>query len=290
MEFKQSEMKKERNNLERLKKQKLEIQEDLGAFRQQADEAKKRFQATFHTEPEARETLRESEKKRIQAANRIGQADNEIKTLCEKTLPLAIAGKLFDGLRRRIEERSFIQQDVIRDHAATLTQTLIQAVEEPEPIYRVSLNAEQRRELEQRIQQLLQQGAGSNPARPVLNVSEREAAQILHRLKIKSSDLFQLGALLNEKRDLEAEIERLEDALRPSASSASERELFEQLQAEMDSCATQIGRKSEQQRLLNEHLLALEKRTQELEAEISGFMNTITSRGKKPNLSPNATP
>jgi DNA sulfur modification protein DndD len=66
LEFKQSELKKERGKLERRKKERTEAQEDLDAFRQQYDEAKKRFQAAFHTEPEARETLRENQKKRAQ--------------------------------------------------------------------------------------------------------------------------------------------------------------------------------------------------------------------------------
>ena len=131
LEFKQSELKKERSKLERRKKERAEAQEDLDAFRQQYDEAKKRFQAAFHTEPEARETQRENEKKRIQASTRHGQVDNEIKTLCEKTLPLAVAGKLFGGLKRRIEaERGSSQQDAIRDNAATLTQTLLRAMAE----------------------------------------------------------------------------------------------------------------------------------------------------------------
>ena len=183
--------------------------------------------------------------------------DNEIKTLCEKTLPLAVASKLFGGLKRRIEaERGSIQQDAIRDNAAALTQTLLRAVEEPEPLYRVPLNAEQRAELGQRILKLLRQGMDLNQARAVLNLSEREAARILHRIEeIESSDIFRLTSLLDEKRALDAEIQRLDRALQPSASSASERELFEQLQAEMESCSTQIGRKSEQLRALNEDIL-----------------------------------
>lgn len=271
LEFKQSELKKERSKLERCRKEHTEAQQDLDAFRQQYDEAKKRFQAAFHTEPEARETLRENEKKRIQASTRLGQVDNEIKTLCEKALPLAVASKLFGGLKRRIEaERGSIQQDAIRDNAAALTQTLLRAVEEPEPLYRVPLNADQRAELEQRILKLLRRGLDPNQARAILNLSERDAARILHRIEeIESSDLFRLSSLLDERRSLDAEIQRLDSALQPSASSASERELFEQLQAEMESCSTQIGRKSEQLRLLGEDILNLEKRLRDLEAEIS---------------------
>lgn len=271
LEFKQSELKKERSKLERRRKEHTEAQQDLDAFRQQYDEAKKRFQAAFHTEPEARETLRENEKKRIQASTRLGQVDNEIKTLCEKALPLAMASKLFGGLKRRIEaERGSIQQDAIRDNAAALTQTLLRAVEEPEPLYRVPLNADQRAELEQRILKLLRRGLDPNQARAILNLSERDAARILHRIEeIESSDLFRLSSLLDERRSLDAEIQRLDSALQPSASSASERELFEQLQAEMESCSTQIGRKSQQLQSLNEDLLNLEKRLRDLEAEIS---------------------
>ena len=271
LDFKQSELKKERSKLERRKKERLEAQEDLDAFRQQHDEAKKRFQATFNTEPEARETQRENEKNRIQAINRFSQADNEIKTLCEKALPLAVASKLFDSLKRRIEnERGSIQQDAIRDNAAALTKTLIQAVEEPEPLYAITLNPEQRTELEQRIQRLLHQGIGLNPVGTILNLSEREAARILHRIEeIESSDLFRLSSLIDEKSELDLEIQRLDHALQPSASSASERELFEQLQAEMEGCSTQIGRKSEQLRSLSEDVLTLEKRSRDLEAEIS---------------------
>ena len=271
LEFKQSELKKERSKLERRRKEHTEAQQDLDAFRQQYDEAKKRFQAAFHTEPEARETLRENEKKRIQASTRLGQVDNEIKTLCEKALPLAVASKLFGSLKRRIEaERGSIQQDAIRDNAAALTQTLLRAVEEPEPLYRVPLNADQRAELEQRILKLLRRGLDPNQARAILNLSERDAARILHRIEeIESSDLFRLSSLLDERRSLDAEIQRLDSALQPSASSASERELFEQLQAEMECCSTQIGRKSEQLRLLGEDILNLEKRLRDLEAEIS---------------------
>jgi DNA sulfur modification protein DndD len=271
LEFKQSELKKERGKLEWRKKERTEAQEDLDAFRQQYDEAKKRFQAAFHTEPEARETLRENQKKRIQSSTRLGQVDNEIKTLCEKTLPLAVAGKLFGGLKRRIEaERGSLQRDAIRDNAAALTQTLLRAVEEPEPLYRVPLSTEQRAELEQRILNLLRQGMGPNEARAVLNLSEREAARILHRIEeIESSDIFRLTSLLAEKRDLEADLQQLDRDLQPCASSASERELFEQLQAEMEGCSTQIGRKSEQLRALNEDILALEKRLRDIETEIS---------------------
>ena len=48
------------------------------AFKAQLEEAKKRFEATFHAAPESREAMREQEKKRVLAANRLAQVESEI--------------------------------------------------------------------------------------------------------------------------------------------------------------------------------------------------------------------
>ncbi len=50
--------------------------------------------------------------------------------------------------------------------------------------------------------------------------------------------------------------------------SATERDLFDELQGAMESCSTQIGRKTEQLRLVEEDILALTKRISDIEVEI----------------------
>ena len=50
--------------------------------------------------------------------------------------------------------------------------------------------------------------------------------------------------------------------------SETEKELFEQLQVEIESCTNQIGRKTEQLRLMEEEILGLEKRIQDIEREV----------------------
>jgi DNA sulfur modification protein DndD len=77
-----------------------------------------------------------------------------------------------------------------------------------------------------------------------------------------------LRPLLEEKRDLLAQIRQFEAASQVGVMTESERELFEQLQAEMESCSTQIGRKTEQLRLIEEDILSMEKRIAEIEIEI----------------------
>ncbi|MFN6207296.1 MAG: AAA family ATPase [Planctomycetota bacterium] len=129
LEFKQSELKREKSKLVRKQQERESIAAELAAFKTQLEDAKKRFEATFHTAPESRETLREQEKRRILAANRLAQIDNEIRGLCERVLPFGIAGRLFEGLRRQIDlERESASGAAIKEHAASLAKRIVRVV------------------------------------------------------------------------------------------------------------------------------------------------------------------
>jgi DNA sulfur modification protein DndD len=247
-----------------------EVKAELDAFKNQHQEAKQRFQVTFNTEPETRDSIREAEKARIQASNRLGQVENELKTLCEGVLPFAIAGRLFGDIRKQIEaERETVQYEAIRDNAASLARKIVRVVEDPEPIYREKLSAEKMAELEQRIFCLLQQGDSVNDSIKILNLSDRDAARVLQKMEtLENSDVFLIQPLLEEKQELAVQVRQLEAALQPGIASDSEKELFDQLQAEMESCLTQIGRKTEQLRLLEDEILALEKRIRDIELDV----------------------
>lgn len=270
LDFKQSELKRERSKLARKMQDRQDLVKELDAFRTQLEESKKRFEAAFHTAPETRDAMREQEKKRIFAANRLAQVETEIRSLCEKLLPFGIAGKLFQGIRQQIEkERESASGEAIREHASTLARRIVRVVEEPEPIYREKLSAEKMVELEQRIYRLLKEGDARGDVEKILNLSDRDAARVLNKIEsIETSDIFMLPPLIEEKRGLVEQIRALEALSQLGAMSESERELFNQLQAEMESCSNQIGRKTEQLRLLEDEILALEKRINEIELEI----------------------
>ncbi|EMG37156.1 DNA sulfur modification protein DndD [Desulfocurvibacter africanus PCS] len=270
LEFKQSELKKEKSKLGRKHQERTELQKELTDFREQLADAKKRFAATFHTEPESREAMREQEKRRIQASNRLTQVENEIRNLCEKALPFALAGKLFDGIRQQIDqERDSATGAAIKEHATELAKRLVRVVEEPEPIYREKLSAEKMTELERRIVRLLKEGDGRGDIAKVLDLSDRDAARVLNQMEnLERSEVFLIKPLLEEKRELEAQVRALTGLSTLGGMTESERELFDQLQAEMESCSTQIGRKAELLRLLEEEILSLEKRIGEIEIEI----------------------
>ena len=270
LEFKQSELKKEKSKLGRKQQGRIGLQEELAGFHEQLADAKKRFEATFHSEPESREAMREQEKRRIQASNRLTQVENEIRNLCEKALPFALAGKLFDGIRRQIDkERDSVTGAAIKEHAAELAKRLVRVVEEPEPIYREKLSPERMTELERRIVRLLKEGDGRGDVAKVVDLSERDAARVLNQMEnLERSEVFLIQPLMEEKRELETQVRALTGMSSLGGMTESERELFDQLQAEMESCSTQIGRKTEQLRLLEEEILLLEKRIGDIEIEI----------------------
>jgi DNA sulfur modification protein DndD len=85
---------------------------------------------------------------------------------------------------------------------------------------------------------------------------------------LENSEVFLIKPLLEEAKSLEAQIRQLDGFGQGAALTPTERELFDELQAEMESCSTQIGRKTEQLRLVEEDILALDKRINEIEVEI----------------------
>jgi DNA sulfur modification protein DndD len=270
LEFKQSELKKERSKLSRKYHERDLVQKELEDFKVQLEGARQRFTAAFHAEPETREAMRENEKKRIQAANRLAQVESEIRLLCEKTLPFAIAGRLFDSIRNQIEaERESVGAEAIKQNAAALAKRIVRVVEEPEPIYRETLSPEKMVELERRICRLLKEGDPKTDVDRVLDLSDRDAARVLNKMEtLEAGDVFLLKPLLEEKRELVSQIRQVEGLGQAGMLTESERELFEQLQAEMEGCATQIGRKTEQLRLMEEEILSLEKRINDIQMEI----------------------
>jgi DNA sulfur modification protein DndD len=270
LEFKQIELKREKSKLSRKTQEREETAAELAGFKAQLEEAKKRFEAAFHVAPGTRESMRDQEKKRILASTRLAQIEREIRTICEKALPFSLAGGVFDGIRRQIDlERESANWEAIKQNAAELAKRIVRVVDEPEPIYREKLSAERMAELERRIHRLLKEGdPGANVVK-ILDLSDRGAAQVLEKMgSLERSDVFRLQPLLDEAKQVEGQIRQLEAFTQGTVLTASERELFEQLQAEMESCSTQIGRKTEQLRVLEEDILSLEKRIGAIEGEI----------------------
>lgn len=273
LEFKESELKKERRKLKRKQDEHTDLKTALEEFKTQYEEAQNRFQTVFHADPESRKSIREKEKKRVQASNRLVQVENEIKGLCEKYLAFSLTGGLFEGIKAQIEkERESSQGEAIKAHAADLAKRIVRVVEEPEPIYKETLSVEKMEELEKRIYRLLKEGTSISDVIRILNLSERDASRVLQKIEeMESSDVFMVQPLIEEKREIQTQLKKIEASLQTGAATESEKELFDQLQMEMESCANQIGRKTEQLRMAEEDIIRLEKKVQTIEAEIEAL-------------------
>jgi DNA sulfur modification protein DndD len=123
-------------------------------------------------------------------------------------------------------------------------------------------------ELEKRIEILLKDGDAEGIEK-ILGLSERDAARVLNQIEtLEKSDVFLITPLIEEKKELEIELRDIESSVRGKGATGSEQELFSNLQEIMENCAIQIGRKTEQLRIIEDELLTIENKIREIEAEI----------------------
>jgi DNA sulfur modification protein DndD len=270
IEYKESELKKEQRKLQSKKQERDDLNSELKNFKKEKDEAQERFKVIFSIDAETSEIVKQKEKKRIQFSNKANQLENQIRTLNEQFLSWAMAGKLFDSIKKQIEsERYSIKINALALNAKELAKQIVDRLEKPDPIIEKPLSNEQKSKLEERVFDLLAQNKSTDEIRKILNLSERDAAKVLNRIEeIEQSDVMQLEQLLKEKEELDAEIRSIENSYSNTATE-SEKELFETLQNKIESCQTQIGRISVRLSNVNEEIVMIENRIKDIELEIN---------------------
>lgn len=269
IDFKESELKREKAKLLKKLQEKKEIQSELDKFKTDYDEAKERFQATFNEEPESAEETKQRERKKIQLASKKGQLDNQIKTIIEKHLPWALAGSLFEPLKKQIDiEREAQTYKAIGSQALQLAKSIVSVVDEPEPIYPTPLTKEQRLEFENRVLSVLQEDK-SDAAHTFINLSDRDIAKVLNKIEeIEHSDILSLKEFLTQADELDEELNYLEGASLGSSSDL-EKLLFDELQQQMESSQNQIGRFTIKHQNLSEEVISIENRIRDIEIELN---------------------
>ena len=270
IEYKSVGIKKEQKKLEKLVKERTELTSDLSDFQKKLDEARARFQTIFHREPETKEIIRKNEARRAQLVVQRNQLESEIKRLCEEYLPMSITGGLFDDLKDQlIKERESLQNDVIKENAREIAQKIIVAVNEPEPIYSEVLNEAKQEELVNRIYELLRKGLSGSTIAKTLNLTERDSSRLLNQLEsLEKSEVFMIPPKIEEKRELEQIIKQLDVSITSGSASESEKELFDELQQEIEGCSTQIGRFKEQLRIVEDEISIIDKKIKDMESEL----------------------
>lgn len=268
IDFKESKLKREKAKLGKKQADRKELEDELISFKTAYEEALKRFRAAFSSEPESVEETRQRERKRIQLTNKKGQLDLQIRSLMEKALPWALAGRLFEPVRKQIEkERSVLSLKAIEDQSEGLTQSILLAVDHPYPVFRDLMNESQERELHARIMKILRSDTADTKT-SYLNLSDRDAARVLNKFEeIEQSEIKLLRDLLTEQHELDVEIRQLQ-GFTYSTVSTSEKQLFDDLQQEMESRQNQIGRLTVKIQNLNEEILIIDNRIREIEQEL----------------------
>lgn len=268
IDFKESELKREKAKLSKKQQEKDEFQTELNQFKTDYEDAKNRFQAAFNAEPESADETRQRERKKIQLASKKGQLDNQIKLIIDKHLPWAIAGKLFEPLKDQIDkEREAQTSKAISSQALQLAQDIVKAVDTPQPIYPTPLTDEQRKELENRVLSVLKE-EHSDTSDTFLNLSDRDIAKVLNKIEeIEQSEILSLKDFLTERNEMDQELIQLEGASLGSSSDA-EKQLFDELQQQMESCQNQIGRSTVRLQNLSEEILYIENRIKDIELEL----------------------
>lgn len=268
IDFKESELKREKAKHAKKNLEREEVQTELNSFKTEYEDAKNRFSATFNAEPESAEETKQRERKKIQLASKRGQLDNQVKSIIDKHLPWALAGRLFEPLKQQIEiERESQTSKAISGQALELAQQIVSAVDEPEPIYTTRLSDIQKKELERRVLSVLKEDH-SPTGEAFLNLSDRDIARVLNKIEeIEQGEVLSLKDLLGERSEMESELIQLEGASM-GASSDIEKQLFDELQQQMESCQNQIGRLTVKFQNLSEEVLTHENRIKDIELEL----------------------
>jgi DNA sulfur modification protein DndD len=268
IEFKESELKREKAKQSKKLIEKADIEHELNGFKIQYEETKTRFQAAFMSEPESVEETKQREKKRIQLATKKSQVDTQVKLLLEKYLPWALAGKIFTPLKNQIEaERTSSASRVIGEQAVSLANNIVSSVDNPAPILGNPLTSDQRNQLYNRVLKILQIGQTESNI-SFLNLSDQSAAKVLNKIEeIEQSEILSLKELLIETEEIELEIKAIE-SVNISTSSDTDKLLFDELQQAMESCQNQIGRLSVQFQNVGEEVIILENKIKDIELEL----------------------
>jgi len=269
LDLKASELKQAESKLQKKQSEREEIKAELTSLSEEKEAAKKQFSATFNQKPESKEEIRKKEKNRIELSKHLGKIEDDIHSLCESSLPLALTSKLFADIRSQIEkEGDNRSSEAIRMHAAELTNKIIGVIDDPEPLFQEKLALDKLQKLEKRIETLLN-GFNATNINKILGLSERDSARVLNQMEaIEQSDVLLIPGWIEQKKELEAQLEDISFYVNRSSASEGEQELFEKLQNAINDCSAQIGRKKEQLSVIENELSAIEKQIKILEKNL----------------------
>lgn len=260
IEFKENNLKLLDKKRSKLLINRDDVKQEIELLVANHESVKKRFILTFDKEPGNNDQIKSYEQKRVQESTKLNKIDFEIRTIIDKLLPISLASRLFESLKKQIEKEAQTKDaSSLSKSTDLISQSALEAIHEPSLLISEKMTDENKDEFSSRLKVLLKKRlSGFDESKNILDISEREAAQILLTIKeIEQSDIQRLEDLIDEKLSVQLNLDKLsnEESIK---LSGSEEDLFLQLQEELDSLSTQIGRKKEELRSIEEGLISID--------------------------------
>lgn len=257
--------------LSNLKAEKKDLEQDINSFTDELSDTKRRFEANFGVNPMDQEVLHQKEKRRNQLISQISKLESDITLLMEKYLPFALSADLYSSIKNQIQiEHDVLKKEALSESADKISKDIVESISAPPPIFSEEINTTKKELLTSRILEVLGLQKNQSAVDTILNLSERDSGKILSKFEeIESSEISILEQYLTEKLDFESELKELEAQLRITPTTGTEKELFNQLQSAIESIATQIGKKKEELRTVEENIINQETVIQRKSAELN---------------------
>lgn len=274
--LKENELKIHQRKKNKSEAQRTEITEDIDQFIQELENRKKRFSSLFGFDAENLESSKAKERRRLQLSTKLSDIEHRVRDLAEQSLPMALLSQYFGPLRDQIEaEAQARRHEAVRDVAQDLGNAVAETVR--------SFEAEERQRplseaefhvLRDRIVEVVRQfGPGQQAHERIisfLNLSETAAAKVHIRLEqIETAWNGEFERCLEEHQQIRLQYDEAERAIGSTRVTDDVQDVFTQLQAELENYSTQIGRKKEELRQVEEDLTRVDDIITTHERELS---------------------
>ena len=284
IELREKELEVYQNKLVKLQEEKKELDSEISSMNDELNNAKTKFENNFGVNPLEKEVLRNKEKRKAQLISLISKLNSDIEVMLDKVLPFALSGNLFPLIKKQIQDEEEVKKiKILHDSAKTIANKIIQSLDDPPPIFKSPADDFQKSQLQNRITNILNAEAEPKKIETFLNLSDRDAGKIISKIEeVESSNISVLEELINEKNDFELELKELEEQLKVSITSETDKELFNELQSTIESLATQIGKMKEEVRVVEESIIQQSEIISQKELELSRLYDKhIDSKEKK---------
>lgn len=276
IQLKENELDILRRKTGRARDERDRLTQDVADFERELKQRSEEFRRLFGITHEGIEERRQRESRRVDLSTRRADLDNQISSVADEVIPLALVAGFFPKLEAQmLAEARFRDAETVRRMTSRLTDGIVERLFEPNCFCcGRALEAE---EIARARDGILEAAASVMPIDDqmgatdvILGVSEAEEARIRERTaEIAGSGTAQLTHLLEQRQQVLTELDDLQASPGVSVADGEDPQLFDELRAELDSYAQQLGRKREELNRADQSILELEGQVEAKEKDLN---------------------